>query len=57
MKKRKAKRKKLPPEVVDNRIAKAITKQDRIKEAELLELIAQIIVNATFRELYGEEKH
>ncbi|WP_413319906.1 hypothetical protein [Mucilaginibacter sp. Mucisp84] len=56
MKKRKAKRRKLPPEAVDNRIAKAITEQDRIKEAELLELIAQIIVNATLRELYGEEK-
>jgi len=57
LKRRKAKVKKLPPEVVDNRISKAITEQQRIKEAELLELIAQIIVNATFRELYGEEKH
>ncbi|HEX8019128.1 hypothetical protein [Mucilaginibacter sp.] len=52
MKKRKAKRRKVPTEFI--RIAEAYNEQERIKEDELLKLIADIIVNASLKELYRD---
>lgn len=52
MKKRKAKRRKLPPEFVDIKISEAYYEHVKMKEQDLLKLIADVIVNAAIRELY-----
>lgn len=57
MKKRKAKRIKCVEDIdIDFKINKAMTEQERIKKLEFLNLIAEIIVEATLRDLYDDEK-
>jgi hypothetical protein len=55
MEKRNAKRIKRVEDIdIDFKIAKAMTEQEEIRKLELLNLIVEIIVEATLRDLYGD---
>jgi hypothetical protein len=57
MKKRKAKRINPAKAIhIDHEIAKAIEENKKQRELALLNLIAEIIVNATLRDLHGDNK-